>query len=128
MRYGINSDSAWPFGVQARDGRRSDEIRPGECWTYVFDVTPETIGAWAFHEHAHDVGAMVARGLFGGLVVRDPAAERTDHEVPVFVHQMVGTGIGCNFQSGTLTPGDTFSTQFGTDLGPAATTARSTAR
>ena len=117
VRYGIDSDGAWPFGVRTRDGRRSDEIRPGECWTYVFDVTPETVGAWAFHDHAHDVGAMVARGLFGGLVVRDPAAERADHEVPVFVHQMVGTGIGCNFQSGTLTPGDTFSFTFGSELG-----------
>jgi len=29
LRYGIDSDGAWPFGIAARDGRRSDEIRPG---------------------------------------------------------------------------------------------------
>jgi hypothetical protein len=29
LRYGIESDGAWPHGVASRDGRRSDEIRPG---------------------------------------------------------------------------------------------------
>src|SRR6266496_1194772 len=45
LRYGIDSDGAWPFGVATKNGLRSDEIRPGESWTYVFDATPETIGA-----------------------------------------------------------------------------------
>src|SRR5881296_598321 len=117
VKYGIDSDGAWPFGVQARDGRRSDEIRPGERWTYLLDSTAETIGAWAFHEHAHDVGAMVNRGLFGGLIVRDPDARCADHEIPMFVHQMVGTGIACQFLSPTLTPGDTYDFTFGSELG-----------
>jgi FtsP/CotA-like multicopper oxidase with cupredoxin domain len=105
VKYGIDSDGAWPFGVATRDGRRSDEILPGQRWTYVFDVTPETIGAWAFHDHVRDVAAAVNRGLFGGLIVRDPRAECVDHHVPMFVHQMVGTGIACQFLSPTLTPG-----------------------
>jgi hypothetical protein len=29
LRYGIESDGAWPLGVATRDGRRSDEIFPG---------------------------------------------------------------------------------------------------
>ena len=33
-------------GSPRTDGRRSDEILPGERWTYVFDATDETIGAW----------------------------------------------------------------------------------
>jgi FtsP/CotA-like multicopper oxidase with cupredoxin domain len=117
VKYGIDSDGAWPFGVHAPDGRRSDEIRPGERWTYVFDATEETIGAWAFHDHSHNVAQMVNRGLFGGLIVRDPAAPCPDHEVPMFVHEMVGTGIECSFLSNTLTPGDTFQFPFGTDEG-----------
>jgi FtsP/CotA-like multicopper oxidase with cupredoxin domain len=108
LRYGIDSDGAWPLGVETRDGRRSDEILPGQKWTYVFDATEDTIGAWGFHDHVRDVGATVNRGLFGGLIVRDPHAECADHEAPVFVHQMVGSGIACNFVSGTLSPGDTF--------------------
>ena len=123
LRYGIDSDGAWPFGVGTTDGRRSDEILPGERWTYVFDATEETIGAWGFHDHVHDVGAFVNRGLFGGLIVRDPRAECVDHEIPMFVHQMVGSGISCRFLSPTLKPGpppaagDFFEFTFGTEPG-----------
>jgi FtsP/CotA-like multicopper oxidase with cupredoxin domain len=117
VKYGIDSDGAWPFGIPASDGRRSDEIRPGERWTYVFDATEETIGAWPFHDHAHNVATMVNRGLFGALIVRDPASACPEHEVPVFMHQMVGTGIECSFLSNTLTPGDQFQFTFGTEEG-----------
>jgi hypothetical protein len=46
--YGIDSDGSWPFGVHglADPGPRSDPICPGQAWTYVFDTTDDTIGAW----------------------------------------------------------------------------------
>src|SRR5262245_46968200 len=69
LRYGIDSDGSWPFGTQSDDGRRSDEICPGQTWTYTFEVTEETVGAWPFHDHYRNIGAEVNRGLFGGLVV-----------------------------------------------------------
>jgi FtsP/CotA-like multicopper oxidase with cupredoxin domain len=116
LRYGIDSDGAWPFGITSRDGRRSDEIRPGERWTYIFDATPDTIGAWAFHDHAHGVQRNINRGLFGGLIVRDPAAPCADHEIPLFVHQLMGGTSEYAFQSKSLGPGDTFSFTFGTTL------------
>lgn len=112
LRYGIDSDGAWPLGVMSPDGRRSDEIRPGEKWTYVFDATPETIGAWAFHDHVRNVQANVNRGLFGGLIVRDPKAHCADREIPLFVHQMEGVSSACQFQSPTVGPGATFSSAF----------------
>jgi FtsP/CotA-like multicopper oxidase with cupredoxin domain len=111
LRYGIDSDGAWPFGVSTRDDRRSDEILPGKSWTYVFDATPETIGAWAFHDHAHEVARHVNRGLFGGLIVRDPEVHCADHEIPLFVHQMQG-GVECQIDSGVLHHGDTFDFTF----------------
>jgi plastocyanin len=117
LRYGIDSDGAWPFGINSRDGRRSDEILPGQRWTYVFDATPETIGAWAFHDHVRQVQRNVNRGLFGGLIVRDPAAQCADHEIPLFVHLMEGGGKECQFQSPTLSGGQTFSYVFGTQPG-----------
>lgn len=67
--YGIDSDGSWPFGTAAADGRRSDEICPGQHWTYTFDVTDKTVGAWPFHDHHKNIGANVNRGLFGGIVV-----------------------------------------------------------
>src|SRR6266704_3064088 len=70
LRYGIDSDGAWPLGTQSSDGRRSDEICPNQRWTYTFDVTEEMVGAWPFHDHARDLRASINRGLFGGIVVR----------------------------------------------------------
>ena len=112
LKFGIDSDGAWPFGVAARDGRRSDEIRPGETWTYVFDVTEETIGAWPFHDHVRHVQASVDRGLFGAIIVRDPRASRVDHEVPMFFHAMAQAGGHCKFQSATLSNGQTYEFTF----------------
>jgi len=69
LRYGIDSDGAWPFGTQSNDGRRSDEICPGQKWTYTFHIHEDNIGAWPFHDHYRNIGADLNRGLFGGLVV-----------------------------------------------------------
>ncbi len=69
LQYGIDSDGSWPFGTQSSSGRRSDEICPGQHWTYTFDVTDKMIGAWPFHDHYQNIGANVNRGLFGGVIV-----------------------------------------------------------
>ena len=44
LKYGIDSDGAWPFGVQSGGGR-SDEICPGQSWTYYLDVEDYMIDA-----------------------------------------------------------------------------------
>jgi len=108
VHYGIDSDGVWPLGVKG--GRqRSDEICPGDSWTYVLDVTEDSIGAWPFHDHCRMVTPGTNRGLFGGLVVRDPEWEEADIEAPIFLHRLVGSRIASAFDSGTLNPGDTFS-------------------
>ena len=53
----------------------------------------ESDGAWPFHDHVRHVNANVNRGLFGALIVRDPAAPHVDHEIPLFVHQVQGHTI-----------------------------------
>ena len=81
VRYGIDSDGSWPFGTQSDDGRRSDEICPGQTWVYTYEVTDESVGAWPFHDHCRNIGTYIDRGLFGGLVV----LPEKDHEhLPVF--------------------------------------------
>src|SRR5688572_2237469 len=109
LKYGIDSDGSWPFGVVSRDGaqNRSDEILPGQQWTYIFNATPETIGAWVFHTHVRDVEQNVNRGLFGGLIVRDPNAPCPEHEIPLFLHQMVGISKSSLFESQILSLGGT---------------------
>src|SRR5205807_122079 len=72
LRYGIDSDGSWPLGTQSADGRRSDEICPGDKWTYTFDVKNDTVGVWPFHDHWRNIGTYINRGLFGGLVVLPP--------------------------------------------------------
>lgn len=104
LHYGIDSDGAWPRGIAARDGRRSDEILPGETWTYLFDIDEKTIGAWPFHDHVRHVRANIDRGLFGAIIVRDPRATRVDHEVPMFFHAMAQAAGHCAFESKTLAP------------------------
>src|SRR5215510_8721799 len=69
LKYGIDSDGSWPFGTQTADGRRSDEICPGQTWTYRFDITHDMVGAWPFHDHSRHIGESVNRGLFGGIIV-----------------------------------------------------------
>jgi plastocyanin len=112
LHYGIDSDGAWPFGIADGMGRRSDEILPGDSWTYVFDATEDTIGAWPFHDHAHGVQHNINRGLFGGVIVRDPRAPRVDLEIPLFIHQLSTGGAGASFESNTLHTGDSFSFKF----------------
>ncbi|HEX6623681.1 MAG TPA: galactose oxidase-like domain-containing protein, partial [Pyrinomonadaceae bacterium] len=69
LRHGIDSDGAWPFGTQAAGAARSDEICPGQTWTYTFEVTEYLIGAWPFHDHYRDIEKSVNRGLFGAVIV-----------------------------------------------------------
>lgn len=70
LRYGIDSDGAWPFGTEAaHDGGRSDAICPDETWTYTYDVTDEMLGIWPFHDHTHPMDMRIDQGLFGGIVV-----------------------------------------------------------
>ncbi|WP_372524306.1 LodA/GoxA family CTQ-dependent oxidase [Piscinibacter sp.] len=112
LRYGIDSDGAWPRGVATKDGRRSDEILPGQTWTYVFDITEQMVGAWPFHDHVRHVQMNINRGLLGGLIVRDPRATRVDHEVPMFFHVMAGSSGSVQFESSMLSHLDVFKFKF----------------
>src|SRR5262249_49752085 len=64
-------------------------------------VLPEMVGAWGFHDHVRNVQQNVNRGLFGGLIVRDPHAPCPDHQIPLFVHEMAGVS-GVQFESKRL--------------------------
>jgi FtsP/CotA-like multicopper oxidase with cupredoxin domain len=90
LRYGIDSDGSWPLGTQAADGRRSDEICPGQSWTYRFDVDDDMVGPWPFHDHSRHIGESVNRGLFGGVIVLPKECDEPGRfELPPLVKEFV---------------------------------------
>ncbi|SCY11334.1 Multicopper oxidase with three cupredoxin domains (includes cell division protein FtsP and spore coat protein CotA) [Nitrosospira sp. Nl5] len=113
LHYGIDSDGSWPFGVQEYDGpNRSDAICPGDQWCYVFDVREDTVGAWPFHDHHMHIEEVVKRGLFGGIVVRDPHCDKPGLEIPIFFHRLTAKVGAALFDSGSLNAGDLFDFTF----------------
>jgi FtsP/CotA-like multicopper oxidase with cupredoxin domain len=57
------------------DGNPMDPVLPGQSFDYIFTVLPGQAGTFWYHPHPHHrTGAQVARGLYGGIIVR-PAAE-----------------------------------------------------
>ena len=112
VHFGIDSDGSWPFGVHQDDGNRSDAICPGKSWCYVFDIDHTTVGPWPFHDHSMHLVEAVNRGLFGGLIVREPDCEKPDIEAPVFFHRLTPPVGQPYFDSGTLSPGDSFAQAF----------------
>ncbi len=53
------------------DGSPFDPVAPGETRDYVFTVRPGSAGTYWYHPHPHHhTGQQVARGLYGGIIVR----------------------------------------------------------
>ncbi len=56
------------------DGSPFHPLEPGESYTYAFRVHPGTAGTYWYHPHPHHRTAwQVGKGLYGAIVVRDPA-------------------------------------------------------
>ena len=64
------------------DGSPFHPVAPGEEYEYAFTVQPGTAGTYWYHPHPnHRTGHQVARGLYGGIVVRaadDPLPAMTE--------------------------------------------------
>ncbi len=56
------------------DGSPIHPVEPGEEYTYEFTLPPGTAGTYWYHPHPHHrTGYQVGKGLYGALIVRDPA-------------------------------------------------------
>ena len=101
LRYGIECEGSWPLGVQALDGRRSDEIWPGRSGTYTCRADEAPRG------HARVQRESALRGLrvhrWSGGLARNRARRRDGGSarlVPA-VHRrhqsrtLRGTLVGC---------------------------------
>ncbi len=76
-------------------------IEPGEEFTYRWECTPDSVGAWPYHDHGPNHALNTFRGLFGAIVVRPKGARPPDVEVPLFLHSLTPpvTGLRRAFQT-----------------------------
>ena len=88
-----------PNGMDGVPGLTSPIVRPGESFTYVFEVWSP--GTYWYHPHA-DSSAQISRGLYG-MVIVDPAVDGTpplyDQEVLLMIGEygagsMMAGGMG----------------------------------
>jgi FtsP/CotA-like multicopper oxidase with cupredoxin domain len=80
-----------PNGMDGVPGLTSPIIRPGESFTYVFEVW--AAGTYWYHPHA-DSSAQIARGLYGMLIVDQPLdAPAYDQEVLVIIGEHGTSGM-----------------------------------
>lgn len=57
----------------AADGSPFHPVAPGATYEYRFTVRPGSAGTYWYHPHPnHHTGPQVARGLYGGIIVRAP--------------------------------------------------------
>jgi FtsP/CotA-like multicopper oxidase with cupredoxin domain len=63
-------------------------IAPGESFTYQWECTPDSVGAWPYHDHGPNHTLNTFRGLFGAIVVRPRGARWPDRMYTLFAHQL----------------------------------------
>ena len=63
-------------------------IEPGEEFTYTWEVTPDSVGVWPYHDHGPNHTLNTFRGLFGGIVIRERGEKPPDMERVLFFHAL----------------------------------------
>ena len=71
VKYNPEYDGAY-MGEYTRAG---GFIAPGESFTYQWECTPESVGAWPYHDHGPNHTLNTFRGLFGAIIVRPSGAK-----------------------------------------------------
>jgi FtsP/CotA-like multicopper oxidase with cupredoxin domain len=75
-------------------------VAPGEEFTYTWEATPDSVGAWPYHDHGPNHTVNTFRGAFGAIIVRERGAKPPDLEQVFFLHQLLPptTGLPRAFQ------------------------------
>ncbi len=95
VQYSIEMDGAYK-------GKYTDPggfVQQGETYQYVWEATPETVGAWFYHDHGPLDPVPLYKGLFGPIIIREKGATPPDKEFFVAFHsfQPVATGLNQPF-------------------------------
>jgi FtsP/CotA-like multicopper oxidase with cupredoxin domain len=95
VRYKPESDGAW---LATDPNKLGTAIAYGDTYTYEWDVLPSSIGTWPYHDHSKPQAlqnggepmpeASATLGMFGVIIVEDPAAPPADRENIVFFHDI----------------------------------------
>ncbi len=97
VRYNPDYDGVF-LGEHTRVG---GFVAPGEEFTYTWEATPDSVGAWPYHDHGPNHTLNTFRGAFGAVVIRARGAKAPDVENVLFLHQLLPptTGLGRAFQA-----------------------------
>jgi FtsP/CotA-like multicopper oxidase with cupredoxin domain len=95
VRYTPDSDGAW---LAIDPDKPGTAVEYGDTYTYTWQVLPTSIGTWPYHDHSKPQSlehgsppmpeASATLGMFGVIVVEDPAAPTADRENVVFLHDI----------------------------------------
>jgi manganese oxidase len=77
-------------------------VQKNRTFQYVWEARPGTAGAWMYHDHGPMDPLPVFKGLFGPLIVRDPAVARPDQDFFIFMHTLTPTATNLNKAFGCL--------------------------
>lgn len=90
VHYTPDNDGAW-FAADPRPGAA---VEVGKTYTYEWQVRPNSVGTWVYHDHANTSGPEMTMefgaelGLFGFLVLTDRHTKPVKKEFFTFLHDL----------------------------------------
>jgi manganese oxidase len=73
-------------------------VEPGRTFQYVWEARAGTEGAWFYHDHGPMDPIPVFKGLFGPMIIRNPALPRPDREFFLCFHSFTPLATGLTNQ------------------------------
>jgi FtsP/CotA-like multicopper oxidase with cupredoxin domain len=86
--HGVKYNPEYDGAYMGEFTRAGGFIAPGESFTYQWECTPDSVGAWPYHDHGPNHTLNSFRGLFGALIVRPRGAKWPDRVYTLFAHQL----------------------------------------
>ena len=86
--HGVKYNPEYDGAYMGEFTRAGGFIAPGESFTYQWECTPDSVGAWPYHDHGPNHTLNSFRGLFGAIIVRPRGAKWPDRVYTVFAHQL----------------------------------------
>ena len=86
--HGVKYNPEYDGAYMGEFTRAGGFIAPGESFTYQWVCTPDSVGAWPYHDHGPNHTLNTFRGLFGSIVVRPRGGKWPDRVYSLFAHQL----------------------------------------